>query len=340
MFTTSQRATATTDLEPSRATRPDLRITRRTFLTTAAAATAAGSLSSKNSVSAVRADTVSRRFSLHFAPHLGLLSPDTGLFRHHAGPDPVDQIKFMADQGFTAMEDNWMKARDLDMQMRIGAELRRLDMRTGVIVNTMRYAEPTFVLDDANERERLMQEVRETAKVARRVGATYVTTLSGTAHPWLPRDYQTVNMIENLKWAGDVAAQEGLILAVEPINLKGWPGTFLTDVPHGNLIVKAVDMPSVKLLFDFWHQQIHGGDLIENLEQSWDQIGYFQLADNPGRVEPGLGEINYTPIIKRIADKGFDGVIGMEFDSSKPGRDGERSVIDAMLAIDPANGAG
>lgn len=277
----------------------------------------------------------SDRFSLKFAPHLGLLRPDQGMFRHHAGDDPVDQVKFMADQGFTAMEDNWMKARDVDTQTRIGRELRRQGMEMGVIVNTMRYAEPTFVLDDQAERERLMQEVRETAEVARRVGATHVTTLSGTAHPSLPRDYQTANMIENLKWAGEVAAREGIVLALEPINHKGWPGTFVTEIGHAYLIAKAVGLPSVKVLYDFWHQQMHGGDLIENLDRAWDEIAYFQIADNPGRTEPGVGEINYGPIMRRIADRGFQGIIGMEFDNSLPGRAGEQAVIAAMRAIDP-----
>ncbi|MEM6668380.1 MAG: TIM barrel protein [Pseudomonadota bacterium] len=275
-------------------------------------------------------------FSMKFAPHLGLLTPEAGMFRHHAGDDPVDQVKFMADRGFTAMEDNWMKIRDVEVQRRVGRELERLDMEMGVIVNTMKYNEPTFVLSDLQERERLMQEVRETAEVARRVGATHVTTLSGAAHGSLPRDYQTANMIENLKWAGEVAAQEGIILAVEPINHKGWEGAFLTEIGHAYLISKSVGMPSVKILYDFWHQQIHGGDLIENLDLAWDEIGYFQIADNPGRVEPGVGEINFGPIMRKIAEKGFDGIIGMEFDNSAAGSAGEQAVIDAMRAIDPA----
>jgi len=278
-------------------------------------------------------------FALKFAPHLGLLGPDQGMFRHHAGDDPVDQIRFMAEQGFTALEDNWMKARDVEDQKRIGRALERHGMEMGVIVNTMRYAEPTFVLNDASERERLIREVRDTAEVARRVGARYVTTLSGAAHPWLPRDYQTANMVENLKWAGDAAAREGLVLALEPINLKGWPGTFMTEVGHAYLIAKAVNLPSVKILYDFWHQQIHGGDLIENLEFAWDEIAYVQIADNPGRVEPGLGEINYRSIMTRMATLGYDGIVGLEFANAGSGKTGEVSVLDAVRNIDPGTKA-
>ena len=278
---------------------------------------------------------MTQTFSQHFAPHLGLMSPDEGMFRTHAGDDPVDQIHFMADEGFTAIEDNFMAARSIETQEAIGKALRERDMRMGVIVNTMVYDRPSFVLNNKDERARLIEEVRSTAKIARRVGATHVTTLSGTAHPDLPRDYQTANMIENLKWVGDVAAEEGLVLALEPINHKGWPGTFMTEVAHAYQISKAVGLPSVKVLYDFWHQQIHAGDLLDNLELAWDEIAYFQVADNPGRVEPGAGEINYKTILRRIAEKGFDGIIGMEFGPSKPGLEGEQSMLQAMRDIDP-----
>ena len=274
-------------------------------------------------------------FGLTYAPHLGLLHPDQGMFRHHAGDDPADQVAFMAEQGFTAMEDNWMKVRDVAVQERVGRALQRLNMRMGVIVNTLVYDRPTFVLDDRDERARLIQEVRETAEVAKRVGATHLTTLSGATHPSLPRDYQTANMIENLKWVGDVAAEEGLVLALEAINHKGWPGTFMTEVGHAHLIAKAVGLPSVKVLYDFWHQQIHGGDLIANLDLAWDEIAYVQIADNPGRVQPGEGEINYAPILRRLAERGFDGIVGLEFENAGPGTAGEQAVIDAIRAIDP-----
>ena len=211
---------------------------RRTFIASGGvAAIGAASLAMPGIAGAQNATaSVGNAFSLKFAPHLGLNSTTDGMFRHHGGDDPVGQVAFMAEAGFHAIEGNFMKIRDVDTQRHIGREIERQGLEMGVVVNTMVYDRPTFVLDDQAERQRLMQEVRDTAEVARRVGSTYVTTLSGTAHPSTPRDIQTRNMIENLKWADDVAAQEGLILAVEPINAKGWPGTFVTNVPHGLLI--------------------------------------------------------------------------------------------------------
>ena len=257
------------------------------------------------------------------------------MFRHHGGSDPVGQVAFMAEAGFTAIEDNFMKIRDVATQTRIGHEIQRHGMEMGVVVNTMVYDRPTFVLDDETERARLVQEVRDTAEVARRVGSTYVTTLSGTAHSSIPRDIQTRNMIENLKWAGEEAARQGIILAVEPINVKGWPATFVTNVPHGFMIVDALDMPSVSLIYDFYHQQIDGGDLLDKLDLVESRMGYVQIADNPGRVEPGVGEINYGNIFKALKRKGFEGHVGLEFSNSISGKAGELAVIDTLRSLDP-----
>ncbi len=282
---------------------------------------------------------MNRTKGLRFAPHLSLNSPDDGLFRHLAGRNPVDQVHFIADQGFTAVEDNFFSLRPESEQAAIGRALALNGMDMGVIVNTMVYNRPSFVLPDEAERRRLVNEVRATAQAARRVGATHVTTLSGAAHPHLPRDYQTANMIENLKWAGAAAAEEGLVLALEPINRKGWPGTFMTELGHAYLISKAVDMPSVKVLYDLWHQQIHGGDLLTNLELAWDEIAYIQVADNPGRVEPGAGEINFPVIFERLASKDFRGIVGLEFQSSQPGRAGAEKVLAILRALNQRFGA-
>ena len=282
---------------------------RRTFLSAAGAATL-GAATAALPIGAARAATPSGKgFSLKYAPHLGLNSTTDGMFRHHGGSDPVGQVAFMAEAGFTAIEDNFMKIRDVATQTRIGREIQRHGMEMGVVVNTMVYDRPTFVLDDKTERARLVQEVRDTAEVAKRVGSTYVTTLSGTAHSSIPRDIQTRNMIENLKWAGEEAARQGIILAVEPINVKGWPATFVTNVPHGFMIVDAVDMPSVSLIYDFYHQQIDGGDLLDKLDLVESRMGYVQVADNPGRVEPGVGETNYGNVFKALKGKGFEGIV-------------------------------
>jgi len=108
---------------------------------------------------------------------------------------------------------------------------------------------------------------------------------------------------------------------------------FLTSSPQAYLVCKAVNSPSGKILIDIDHQQIAEGNLIPNIDTAWDEIAYVQ-GDNPGRNEPGTGEINYRNVFKHIHGKGFTGVVGMEHGNATRGRDGERAVINAYVAAD------
>jgi len=151
----------------------------------------------------------------------------------------------------------------------------------------------------------------------------------------LESDYQTANVIETLRRCSEICEPAGLVMVLEPLN--PWidhPGLFLTKIPQAYLICRAVDSPSCKILFDIYHQQITEGNLIPNMEKSWNEIAYFQVGDNPGRNEPTTGEINYRNVFRFIHRKGFAGVVGMEHGNSKTGKEGEMAVIDAYAACD------
>ena len=108
----------------------------------------------------------------------------------------------------------------------------------------------------------------------------------------------------------------------------------MTKAAQAYQICKAVASPSCKILFDIYHQQIQEGNLIPNIEACWDEIAYFQIGDNPGRKEPGTGEINYKNVFKLIHEKGFRGILGMEHGNAIPGKEGERSVLKAYRNVD------
>jgi len=148
-------------------------------------------------------------------------------------------------------------------------------------------------------------------------------------------DYQTANVVDNLKYCAEVLEPHGLIMVLEPLNAwSDHPGLFLTKIPQAFQICRAVGSPSCKILDDLYHQQITEGNLIPNMDKAWDEIAYFQLGDNPGRNEPTTGEINYKNVFKYIHSKGFTGVVGMEHGNRKPGKEGERAVIDAYRHCD------
>jgi hydroxypyruvate isomerase len=270
----------------------------------------------------------SKAFQLKYAPHFGM-------FKHHAGNDPIDQLKFMADEGFTALEDNGMMGKPVELQEKIAKEMERLDMTMGVFVTEANFGDKTFVRRDKETRNALVAKMKKALEVAKRVNAKWTTVVPGRFDEGLEWDYQTANVIDNLKACAEVFEPDGVVMVLEPLNpWANHPGLFLTKVPQGYQICRAVGSPSCKILDDLYHQQITEGNLIPNINKAWDEIAYFQVGDNPGRKEPTTGEINYKNVFKHIHKKGFDGIVGMEHGNSKPGKEGERSLINAYLEVD------
>ena len=304
---------------------------RRDFIATTTAAGAGALLGAgKAAAAAARTGRVAPPFTLDYAPHFGM-------FRHHAGDDPVAQLRFMAEQGFRSLEDNGMKGRPVAEQERIAREMERLGMRMGVFVaHTIHWREPNLAGGDPAKRDEFLAEIRESVEVAKRVRATWMTVVPGHVALRLHPDYQTANVVESLRRAADILEPHGLVMVLEPLNPRDHPGLFLQRIPQAYQICRAVDSPACKILDDLYHQQITEGNLIPNIDAAWDEIAYFQIGDNPGRDEPTTGEINYANVFAHIRSKGFDGILGMEHGNSKPGREGETAVIEAYRAVDPA----
>lgn len=278
------------------------------------------------------------RFAMNFAPHLGILRPDRPLFINHAGPDPIDQLRFIADQGFQAVEDNNLQDRPAAVQERMAAEMARLGIEMGCFVVFGRERRPTFVRKDSEASEQILKQIGAALETAARVGGKWITTVCGYPDPELPWAYQFANLIDHLRRCAELAQAAGVTLMVESTNRRATPGVFITSIKDAYLAVRAVASPAVKLVFNVGHVQVEDGDLIKNLDRCWDEIAYFQLADNPGRREPGSGEINFVPLLRRIHNKGYRGILDMEHLVSGEGRAGEEAVIRAYEALSAAIG--
>jgi len=266
-------------------------------------------------------------FKLKFAPHFGM-------FKHHAGDDLLDQLQFMADTGFTAMEDNGMKGRDVSMQERIASKMANLGMEMGVFVaHTIYWSEPNLTSGDREKRDEFLREIRESVEVAKRVNARWMTVVPGYVDLRKELDYQTENVIGTLKRAAGILEPHGLTMVLEPLNFYNHPGLFLKKISQAFQICRAVGSPSCKILNDLYHQQIQEGNLIPNIDLAWDEIAYFQTGDNPGRNEPTTGEINYRNVFRHIHEKGYTGIVGMEHGNSRPGKEGEKALIEAYLSV-------
>jgi hydroxypyruvate isomerase len=285
-------------------------------------------LFSANSLFAHNYNLQKNKFKLKYAPHLGM-------FTNSAGKDPIDQLSFMADQGFMAFEDNGMKGRSISTQNQMSAIMEKRNIEMGVFVaHDIYWKKPNLASGNLELRNEFLRHIKESIEVAKRVNAKWMTVVPGFVDLKKNMSYQTANVIESLKQASDILEPHGLVMVLEPLNFRDHPGLFLSESPQAYQICKAVSSPSCKILFDIYHQQIQEGNLIPNIEASWNEIGYFQIGDNPGRNEPTTGEINYKNIFKYIHSKGFNGILGMEHGNSQPNKEGEQAVIDAYLKVD------
>ena len=262
-------------------------------------------------------------FKLNFAPHLGM-------FKNHAGNDPIDQLNFMADQGFSAFEDNGMKGRSVETQKKMAETMAKRNMTMGVFVaHKIYWQEPNLASGNREKREEFLSQIRSSVEVAKRVNAKWMTVVPGHVDLRQNMSFQTEHVVESLKQASAILEPHDLTMVLEPLNFRNHPGLFLSESPQAYQICKAVNSPACKILFDIYHQQIQEGNLIPNIEQCWDEIAYFQIGDNPGRNEPTTGEINYKNVFKFIHSKGYTGVLGMEHGNSIKGKEGEEKVINA-----------
>jgi hydroxypyruvate isomerase len=256
-----------------------------------------------------------------------------GMFRNNAGPDFIDQIKFAYDQGFRAIEDNGMAKRPVAQQQQIGDALAKLDMSMGVFVldkggngaNSVAGGKPEYL-------EIFLNGCRQAIEISKRCNGKLTTVVPGDFERHLPIGIQTAHVIDALREGAAILEPHGVVMVLEP--LSDTPDLFLRYSDQAYAICKAVNSPSCKILFDMYHIQRNQGDLIRNIDLVYDEIAYFQIGNNPGRNEPGTGEMDYRTIFKHIYSKGYKGLLGMEHGIARPGMEGELALIKAYRESD------
>jgi len=266
-------------------------------------------------------------FNLNYAFH-------DGMFENNGGKDFVDQIKYAYDMGFRAIEDNGMMARPVEQQKKIGDTLAKLGMTMGVFVITSdSWHWKTSLASGKKEwTDRMMNDCKEAVEVAKRCNAKWATVVPGNYERSLSYDMQMANVITALRKGSEILQSHGLVMVLEPLSDN--PDLFLRHSHQTYMICKAVNSSSCKILFDMYHMQRNEGDIISNINKCWEEIGYFQIGDNPGRNEPTTGEMNYKNIFRHIHGKGYKGILGMEHGNAKRGKEGELALIKAYRDSD------
>jgi hydroxypyruvate isomerase len=289
----------------------------------------AGSLAAGSSVQKVQARDrmADEPFHLNYAIH-------DGMFSNSAGKNFLDQIRFAHDMGFRAIEDNGMMDRSPAEQQQIGDLLAKLGMQMGVFVITSDswHWKTSLATGKQEWVEKMEKDCRTAVEVAKRCHAQWMTVVPGNYERSLSYDIQLAHIITALKRGAAILEPHGLVMVLEPLSDN--PDLFLRHSDQTFMICKAVGSPSCKILYDIYHMQRNEGDIIANLNKCWEEIGYIQIGDNPGRNEPTTGEINYRNVFRHIHKKGYKGILGMEHGIAKPGKEGEQALISAYRQSD------
>jgi hydroxypyruvate isomerase len=186
---------------------------------------------------------------------------------------------------------------------------------------------PEFPLTDPDARDETVAELARAIDVAADVDSEFLNVIPGRHEETRDAAVHHNSIVGVLRDVVDRAERRDVTLLVEPVNTRvDHPGIYLTSSYEGYEIVTAVDSPNVKLLYDVYHQQITEGNLTANLRQHVDLIGHVHVGDVPGRHEPGTGEINYPNVLEALADAGYDGYVGCEFEPTGDPVDAIRAV--------------
>jgi hydroxypyruvate isomerase len=199
-----------------------------------------------------------------------------------------------------------------------------------------------FGVSNPEQREPLLAELRRALPIMERIECPTMIVMSGNRVPGMPREMQHQSCVESLKAAAKVV--EGKSIHGEPVRLlletidpKENPQYYLTQVREALQVVQEVAHPQVELLYDFYHEQISAGNLIEKLEKSIGKLGLVHIADVPGRHEPGTGEINYENIFRKLGELNYTGMVAMEFLPSRDPVEKLRAAREAALRAGAAS---
>lgn len=225
----------------------------------------------------------------------------------------LDRIDHVVNYGFDTIEFATWLDKDLDaLETRIAEN----DVSIAAMAAIQEAGLPQDferAMTDPTQREAVIEDIEASVETAKRFDCPNLITLVGPERG-VPREETTRGIIDCLQEIAPVAEAADVSLVLEPLNTAvDHPGYFLEESALGYEIVREVDNPAVKVLFDIYHQQVSEGNVIANVLDNLGEIGHIHVADVPGRHEPGTGEMNYTNTLSAIDDTGYDGHIGFEF---------------------------
>jgi hydroxypyruvate isomerase len=242
------------------------------------------------------------------------------------GLNLAQQLERVASAGYDGFEFGDWRASD---PVQIAALKRKLKLTCVSLVGNKSVNPKGMGLCNPAERDGFLAELRASLEAAKRFEAEQMVVLSGFRIPGMTREQQHASMVEGLKRAHDIVAPARVTIVVEvintlakiePLNPTGDNHSryFLDRTPEAFEMMREVNSPFVKVLYDLYHVQIMEGNLIETIRANIGAIGHIHVADVPGRHEPGTGEIQFENVFRAIHAVNYKGFVGMEYIPSKP----------------------
>jgi len=182
-----------------------------------------------------------------------------------------------------------------------------------IVVNSPDGSIGGFLTRD-EDREKYLERLKETIDIAHKLDCKKLITCTGNEVTGVNFKEQYDSVVKTLRKAAEIAQKEGITLVLEALNSPiDHPGYFLTSSKIGFDIVKEVNNPALRLLYDIYHMQVMGEDHVDAISNNISLIGHFHAAGVPGRNEIYSGEIDYPSIFSMIDNSGYDGYVGLEY---------------------------
>jgi hydroxypyruvate isomerase len=222
------------------------------------------------------------------------------------GKSYPEKLRRVREMGFPAVEFWPWRGKDLD-------EWKKLKDETGLVYTQFTGWGFEPGMNDPKNHPQVLAEIEASCKAANVLDVKLLCVVGGNDQPGMTQEQMHENIVTCLKQAAPIAERHQVTLMLESMNIRvDHKGHCLYGSPPALRIARAVNSPWVKLMWDIYHMHISEGDNCGHIREGFDQIAYFQLADHPGRNEPGTGEVHYNRILKQIHDLGFRGYVGAE----------------------------
>lgn len=238
-------------------------------------------------------------------------------------PTFTDRIRAAKDAGLTAVEFHLWRDKPL-------ADIRRTLEETGIKLASF-VVEPRRSIVDPAQHGEFLAAVRDSLVAAKQAGSPALVVASGFTRPDVPRQDHFDAAVTALRQAATLAEEAGILLLLEPLNDRvEHPGMYLVSTAEGLDMVETVNSPNLRLLYDMYHSTVMGEDPANVLAERFHLVGHVQVADVPGRHQPGSGTIDWARYIGILRDLGYQGAIGLEYKPTGPTLD---SLTQARKAL-------